>query len=367
MAFIFNNGIRGTLDYNPNDATLSNALAYYHLKELLKTAGWTHEASNDGTNVSNTSGNANDKVDSGTEFNNNQAYWFGSRPAIARGIGAPGNDIIGFRRFTGSTAWGIYYIPANTDGSKQAITVNGTTTTIPQWTTMKAVRGTLPDTAPGTSWMFTSATTRRYSFGADNAAPYGFFFVGHQASGILNTSSGNGGSFILFDHVEPDSMQPGDVTSAVITVANDSSVGPYWSGALNTATPADNAGGPVTYMRYGLTGSVWTQCPMLVLAHDLHPIYPGGAGLSQYSPLAEVGMPVLYGIGASYNGGSSRVSNNNNSGQPCGLKGRSYMLSWRGAGLPFGALLSKLSTGDRCVIGDLVVPWDGSTQVTFTS
>ncbi len=354
MSFIFNNGLGSTLDMS--FASISGSACVYHAKELLKLAGWTHDASSDGTNVSNTVGNANDQITTTAEMGTNNAWFVLFRPAIARGIGYPGNDGLIFRRGTSDTSWAVFYIPPNTDGSKQAKTANGTTSAVPTYTTTVVVKGTLPDTPQ--TWWGNSSANQRYHIGADSAAPYGFYIIRTLTDGQT------GGGWFLFDCVQPSSMDPADTSGVVISSASGTATTLHANGCICRYSAADNASGPLGYFRYGLTGSIWTQMPALAFCNHngtgFVNVVPAGV-VGQYSS-RELPLPFFYGIGD----GSARTSGAQNNGQPSGIKGKSYMLGWRAGAQPTGWMLKRKTAGDRAVFGDITVPWDGSTQVTWT-
>jgi hypothetical protein len=339
MAFIFNDGSGTTLDIAPATVAALN----YRFKELLKLAGWTHEASSDGTNVSNTSGNANDQIGSG-EFANNNAWIVLSQPAIPVGIGAPGNRQIILRRGTIDGNGMLVYVPPNTDGTKQAKTANGTTTAIPTYTTRVAIVGTLPDTVA--SWG--AVANVQFAIGADNAPPYNFYLGGW---GVSNGTP-NGRSLFL-DHLVPGTYDPLDIDPCVI-----------WQGTTgfkaSVLSVMDATASPAWYTRYGLTGQAFIQGAMLTYNTIASILVPAGVGRGQYGTLKEGPLRLYYGYGGESGGAAQQNT------QPSMIKGESSMFRWRMGGYPLGTLFTRVGAGDRCAVGDLIVPWDGSTVPAVT-
>lgn len=362
MAWIFNDGSGTTVDVN----AAALATHVYRLKELLKLAGWTHEASSDGTNVSNTSGNANDQIGSSGEMATNNAWFVLSQPAIAKGIGYPGNRQIIIRRGTSDANWLIAYVPPNTDGTKQAKTANGTTTAIPTFTTTQIQLGTLPDTAANWS----GVASKNWSFGADNAAPYGFFFVGWQTTGGPPDTGGH----FLFDFIVPGTGDPDDKDPCVIFApGNSGKLGATGTGAIAYLGGAQGATahGPFCYWRRGLTGEAYSNAALAVLgvwdqvATSFTPVLP--AGLSRDSQASgaynELPQRALYVAG----GEASGAANNGSAGKVGGIKGASYMVRWRSGAQPLGYMLTEFTTKDRCVYGDITLPHDGSTTIAMSA
>ena len=358
MAFIFADGSGTTLDIAPG----SPGKTIYRLKELLKTAGWTHEASSDGSNVSNTSGNANDQITADTEMDTANAWIVLSQPAIARGIGYPGNRQLILRRGTTTGLWLFSYVPAASDGTKQAKTANGTTAAIPTFTTSKIFHGTGPDT--GIVWCATSAS-RRFIMGADNAAPYGFYCFGYLAT-INQAQYTQVGGHLFMDFVQPSSMDPRDQDGAVVWASHDN-CGLQASGeqgGLGCPLASSNGAGPGFYVRKNLTGETWVYGGALAYAltngsGTLMLAVPGGIGRSPYgTDLVDPQLPFIYASGAE-NAAGAAIADSGNS--PACIKGDSYMLGWRMGAYPLGFLLKRHTAGDRAVIGELTVPWDGST------
>jgi hypothetical protein len=343
MAFIFNDGSGSTLDMV---AATAFGSAVYRLKELLKLAGWVHEASSDGTNVSNTSGNANDQIGSAAEMRTANAWFVLSQPAIASGIGSPGNRQIIIRQGSGGTVYLIVYVPPNTDGTKQAKTANGTTTAIPTYATSQPICGTLPDNA--SNWNSSSVASNNFVIGADNAPPYGWYF----ASFTTAAGDASNASPLWMDFMVPGSYDVADLDPCVIGCVHPSN---GWLESI-VGSP-DTVSSPSFYQRYGLAGSTFVQGCMLSYRSGSSVVVPAMLGRGQFSPLKESQLPLFYAYAALGNGPNN---------QAAGLKGMSYMLRWRNGGYPLGTLLTRVAAGDRAVIGDVEVPWDGSTQLVRT-
>lgn len=356
MAFISDDGTGTTL----NITAANTSTLWYRLMKLIETAGWVHQASSNGTSVTNTPGNGNNIITSATEMNKNNAWYVYAQPAIARGIGYPGNRQIIVRRGASDTTWLLAYVPANTDGTKQAQTAAGTTTAIPTYATTQIQVGTLPDTT--TSW--SGHTSRHSSMAADNAAPYGFYFVNWQdGGGPVDT-----GTSILFDFVEPGTYDPLDIDPCVIYATTSFSLTQSSNSSCLGNVQDAAAHGPRTYHRRGYSDETYTTCALAAYAVNdgstLVVAVPAAIGRGLYTPAREIPLPAYYMTGGQ-NGGTPAGAVN---GQVCAVKGKSYMLTWRMGGYPIGTLITHRTPGDRCVYGDVTLPHpDNSIIPTVTA
>jgi hypothetical protein len=360
MAWIFNDGSGSTVD----QSAANFAAHVYRLKSLLKAVGWTHVASSDGTNVSNTFGNGNDQIGSAAEMANNNAWYVLAQPAIARGIGYPGNRQIIIRRGTADANWLIAYVPPNTDGSRQAIAVNGTTAAIPTFGTTQIQVGTLPDTTA--SW--SGVSSKNWSIGAEDAAPYCFYFVGYQVSG----GAPDTGGILFLDAIEPGTGEPDDLDPCVIyAVGSGGSLDSTGTTGLSSVTGAktDASHGPFCYWRRGLAGETFGNVALGILAvwnqptSSRHAVLPGGLGRTPGgSSYDETPLRPLWVAGGENAGNAS----GDMLGLVCGIKGASHMLRWRSGAQPFGFMLTEHTAKDRCVYGDVTLPHDGSTTIAVT-
>jgi hypothetical protein len=333
VTFIFNDGTGSTV----NITTGSFSALMFRLKELLKTAGWVHEASSDGTNVSNTTGNANDQI-TGTEFTTNNAWWVGADPNGRTWI---------FRRGASDGSWMVVYVPLDAAGAKQVKTANGTTAAVPTYTTQQVMVGTLPNTTA--AWA--TGAGNRWALAADNQAPYGTYMVGWSAAGAPNTA---GGIWIV-DPLARGTYKSNDADPYVFHVRTSSG-----SGLLQAGIATDTTG-PLAYYRKGLTGEAWLTHQGMVLAmlqggSTLAVAAPADFGLNPYNPREEDCIPIVYGRRAGVTGTVQ---------QAAGFKGHSSLMRWRSCNYPTGFLLKRKVANDRIVIGDVTLPWD--TTVTAIS
>lgn len=358
MAWIFNDGTGTTV----NITGASTAALVFRLKALLKLAGWVIQASSDGTNVSNTPGNANDQITTDTEMGTNHAWFVIAQPAIPRGIGYPGNRQIIIRRGTSDTTWLIAYVPANTDGTIQASTANGTTAAIPTYATTQIQVGTLPDTTA--TW--SGHTSRRITIAAENAAPYCWFFLTWPTGG----GAPDAGALLLFDVVKPGTYDPLDIDPAVLYMTENSGVSLTQTGGatcLGSSSSSGTSHGPKAYVRRGMSGETYTVHGLAAYAvqdgSTLVVAVPAGVGRNVYGSAKELPLPAYYITG----GITSGTAGGDVGGQPASVKGESYLMSWRMGGYPIGTMLTRHTPGDRCVYGDVTLPHDGSTVLTVTA
>lgn len=351
MAYLFNNG-SSTLMLT----VASGGAVIYELKELLKAAGWEVQASSDGTNVSNTAGNANDQITSVAEMNTNNAWFVIKQPDQRGGHGRGGRQFI-FRRGTAENNWLIAYVPRQSDsagGGAQAPTATGNTTAIPTFTTTHALVGTLPDTATG---FFSGASSRRWQLCAQDTDPYGFYLLG-WATGTPGTGGVISAGVLVFDPLEPGTFDEDDQDPYAIYCVNSSATGtPFaYNGSLtqNPAAPNTTLGlTPAAYYRKGLAREGFYPHAALPLQSSAPSIY----GLNPIQPLRELSLPVIY---ARRNTGAGTT-------EGAQIKGQSMFMRWKSAGLPTGARFSRGGVlNNRIVVGDVTLPWDPSVHPSWS-
>jgi hypothetical protein len=206
--------------------------------------------------------------------------------------------------------------------------------------------GTLPDNV--SNWNSSGVASNTFMIGADNAPPYGFYCATFTTAGGDHSNA----SPFFMDFMIPGSYDQADLDPCVVACVHPSN---GWFGSILGGF--DAASSPSFYQRYGLAGSTWVQGMMLSYqGWTSTMVVPANLGRSQYPPLKSSKLPLIY----AYPG----ISNANS--QASGIKGESYMFRWREAGYPPGTLLTRVTPGDRCVMGDLEIPWDGSTQINWT-
>jgi hypothetical protein len=328
VAWIFNDGA-STVNLT---ASVVGTLVY-RLKELWKAAGGIIQASSDGTNVSNTPGNANDQITSAAEMANNNAWFV---------LLDPSNRQFIFRRGT-SDIWLIVYVPATVAGAAQAPTAAGTTAAVPTFTAQQALLGTLPNTAA--TWG--APGTRHYMIGARTDAPYGVFMVGWDSNGLSQPP------FFMFDPLDAGTQDEDDLDRCIVH-------------ASATASPLEyqQFGGAVAsrgYSRRGLTGETFGFFAALYYMYarggstDLR-VVPRAMGPNPYNAYKEDPLPLIYcRVGGEW-AGSGPFSWS-------GYKGQSSIVKWKSSGFVTGHRLQRVVAKDRIIVGDLTFPCDPTADV----
>jgi hypothetical protein len=349
-----------------NIASSTQTNAVYRLYSLLVAAGWVHQASADGSTVSNTPGNGNTKIVSSGAMGNSNSWFVLAQPAIANGIGYPGHSQILVAHGTTQALWLVALIPPNTDGTIQASSGNGTATVPPTYTTAVEQIGTLPNTK--SNW----ANTGTYSFtiGAMNVPPYNFHMYSWGSTG--DPISAGGG--ILFDNIIPGSGTVGDNYPAILICENNAETAWIPGSALTSISPTfanNSVNGGRTYV--GFNQSYVASCPVALarLVIDATTaainVVPNGLGLDPIS-WKEAFLPaywVIGGWGGNYGHLATPLGTGTNKYFPYAIKGASSSLHWQNAMWTPGSMQSKQFTKDVVAMGSLWFPHDGSTQLAL--
>lgn len=353
------NGLFGPGTTTCNMLPVTAAEAVFRLKELLKSAGWTIQASSDGTNFSNTAGNTNDQITSSTEMGNLNAWFVIKQPAIGSGTGAPGHRQLAFRKSSATEgSWTVTYIPLNsTNTAAQAPTVAGTATALPTYTSVYDVCGTYPSTA-GT-WFSTTANTYRTSIAADNAAPYGFYMFSYLVS---SGSAATAGGCLIFDpltsydasDVDPYAFYCPSPTNGILDVSSSSAT------AASVMPTTHNRSAPAKLLYKSTLYEAWRNVSMLVYcSHDSSSTaglinFPNASSTNPHTAEDDL-LPVPYGRPAS---NTSTVFT-----PPNGFMGISTLLKYAGVSRSTGSPLTVSTTRDYISVVDVVFPWDGSVPL----
>lgn len=334
---------------HPNSAGVTVAAgeqAYLLMLALEASGVWEHAASSDGTNVSNTVGNANRQITSVAEMNTNHAWWdYRQKTTNFGSWGRKGGRHIICRRGTTATSWLIVYVPLDTNEAEQTATAAGTTTTIPVYTTRFALVGTLPDT---TAAFFTSSANARAVIGVQDIAPGGFF------SGAWSNDGNTIGSCLFFDPLAPDTVDPEDEDPYVLAAFTTNA----W---LETGLSVP-AGGPQCYWRKGLTGELFTSigaggiyikragAEVRVLPRDI-----GRGPIGKF----ERTVPLHYMHGQT--DGADVYS------RCVQYKGDSTIYRWKMGAYVNGVRRSVYKDNDHVVLGDCLVPWNPSITPVWST
>lgn len=305
----------------------TGATAMYQLKERLKSAGWTVQASSDGT-THNSSG---DQISSGVSgaggFANNSAWVRLRSPA-----GAGGAEFV-IQRGTVNANWRLKYsVTAGFSGGSPSAT------RVPSASDEVLIWGAGTDASPTYATLLGTDSFYRWNVAADDAAPYGFWAGAFPTGGGVPT-----GAFVY----EPLSgLEPTDAGKYAIYLSG-SGQNPFFVGQLSneSVAAASNTMWSSTPSTAPLS-SDWRACPALVLGmYNSVDIVPSGLPTNPLSSKDEV-FPIVYARRAALS--------------PAFYKGVGTLMKWCGTTRTTGDTLSVSSSRDRIVYRDVSLPWDGS-------
>jgi len=304
--------------FRKNIGLVTGAGALFNLKELLKTAGWTVKSSGDGLSLFSSSSDILTTASSGAGGLGNANAWF--RIQMPSYLGVTREMLLQMSGISNVSTLTYSYSAGYTGGSPSA-------TVIPTATDSQNIRGTFTG--------FLSDNSYHVNMGADNAAPYGFFLAIISDG---NPGSAPGGGIVL-DAIMANTGSPNDPDPFVWTVpgTNGFSIG-----------NVSSASGGGAWFGKGTPAEAWSACNPLGVGNPSagNFMFPNLLGINPHSMDEEVG-PVIYG-------------HNTTTSEPIGIKGVGYVMMWHGMRKQSGQLLSYLSTGDRIVISDVNLPWDGT-------
>lgn len=334
-----------------NQTPVSNADAMLMFKTLLKSAGWTCTNSSDGL-THNASGDQITTNTSGAGGMNNPNAWF---VLIAPGaVDGYTRQLLFFRDNSSSTLtnptnyWIQYSISAGFTG--------GGATTPPTASDAANILGTSTTGSP----LFTNGSTFRWQILADSATPYTFAAFAYPIGG------GNATTFMMSDRMAAGSFpsQDNDPYVWFMSGYNTNHCMPFNASGTNTQLSTDvgftqssfsaSQGVPSSWLKYGLSGQVFTPTPSLTLSQfNSNPNYsvaPFGAGSNPHSGNDDL-FPLLYGRVAA-------------AGGVCGYKGTSSLMQWCGAQRATADTVTVSTSSDHIVVnGAVVLPWNGTNPL----
>lgn len=309
----------------PFDKVWQAAEVAFHLKELLKTVGWVHQASGDGLALfSTTPGNVNDVLTTfvaGANGLNNPLAWFVlQHPASSRRLSFQFQGVV-------TPYWRIKYsLSAGFTGGTPSATQT------PSAVDEKFLMGSGTDAAPNFEpWLyFSSPDGVICHMAADNAAPYGFYMVGYEVN--QGTSSPLFGA--VFDPL-------------VDTVAGD--LDPYAFYFTNNQGNTPFREDPYSY---GEAMHAWMDLgkPHAAWLSFVTPRNPPSTGVGPFNFVNNKidRTPMYYLRSGSFAPAAS------------GWKGRSTMMHWVGQEFRCGQTLQVVTPRDAIVVGWVMLPWNGT-------
>jgi hypothetical protein len=202
-----------------------------------------------------------------------------------------------------------------------------------------------PDTIPGglaadvvvyvtATAIFSTNANTRVQMGADDAAGYGFWMLSHT-SGQPTTKSLQ----IFLDPLEAGSYPAADTEPWIFSIVNSTNAWDTTSLSYNTALPTAT-------FHCGYLGASGTPANCLPIQADAMASVPYYLGTNCFTGLDETSK--------------LRWCRSSAYGAPRGVKGNSTLMRWTGMRRSMGSTMSLYSIRDRYVIGDILLPWDGS-------
>lgn len=343
-------GTNASINLNPNNA----GEVIWYLKQTLKQAGWTVTMSGDGTSGSSSGTNYSTTGDIFTAISSaktgsggmcNAGAWFVIRqPASTRGA----QRQIMFKVGASSSAWNVYY--SYTSGFSGSITTGATVPSASDSVTINSA-----------GYIFAGAfasgavsNTYRVNMGADNAAPYGFWCTwfpygttGTTVTGALvfdplldGTYDSNDADPYVF-YFPYNSVTPASLPTGIFTNATGYGVGVETTGGVMSLYKDKTA---------SITTAL-TNTPGLYIVTGATTAVPAGMVANVYSNKDEI-FPIMY---ARRSALSTQV----------GFKGMGTLMKWCGTQRNTGDTLSVASSGakDRIVMGQISLPWNGTTPL----
>jgi hypothetical protein len=346
MTWQFTDGVNPTININPSTAVE----VIWRLKQMLKAMGGIVAGSGDGLSAYSLGTypytshadvfTAGTPYGTGANAMNNSQAWFVLK--------LPSGRMLAYQRGSGgSTYWRIVYLPLTTDLSPVPQTLAAGSSTVMALPSggsaaVNYIKGTAAS-GTGTTY-FGGDGTYRMNMAYDDST-YAFY-VACWLAGTALTETANGAFF--YDPLVAGSYPSEDVDPVMLYC-------PDYSGAASNApwrTVTLSAEGtnycPRAYLRRGMTGEGFVIVSAMMYANSSGTaIVPLGAGSNPHN-FKEDGLPVVYARRAG-------------AGIPGGYKGVSSFIRWLAASRGTGIAMNLSTSKDRIVVGDVSLPWDGST------
>jgi len=303
-------------------ATLNACDQFYYFKQTLKQAGWTVTKSSDGTTV-NASGDRITGYATGSAGLNNSGAWYVLQ---APGAVAGATRQICVQRYTVAYSFTVTY-------SYSAGFTGGSATVAP----------TATDSQTMAACSFSSSATYRFSIGADNASPYGFYMF------AFPTGGGNPYSCLIMDPLAAGTYNSSDVDPYILYSPGFSIGVGQSSPLLYTGITAETAA-PYSFYKKGLSGEGFVLTPGQKYTSLIRTVIPGALGANPYSSKDNI-FPIAYLRRSAF-------------AAPNGWKGIGTFMKWIGTSRTTGDTLSISATGakDYIVVSPgVALPWNGST------
>lgn len=311
-----------TLLFTVNQSPLNGADTMFRFKTAIKAAGATIVNSSDGTTY-NASGDQITTFSTGAGGLANTNAWFTFR--------LPDGRQFNVQRTTANTIYRIKY-------SKSAGFTGGTpgATRVPSATDEGVLYGSGTDASPTGQVFFGTDASYYTQIMCNNASPYEFYFICYPIGGSTTNLV-----VFLFDPLNnTDSL---DTDPTVSYVAGTALSNVLQLGSLSSSS------GPLGWLKLGMVGASYVRIPALYYTSSGGgQTCPSNMPSNPHSGLDDE-LPMPYGRSTSM-------------GAPVGWKGVSRLMRWRGLDRAVGSTIDLApGTKNRLVIGNVSLPWDGTT------
>ncbi|HVI42067.1 MAG TPA: hypothetical protein VM577_15555, partial [Anaerovoracaceae bacterium] len=317
--------IMTSLVFTANVSNITGGATWWHLKELLKTAGWTVKSSGDGISAFSSSTDILSQASTGANGMDNSNAWFRiQQPSLSTPYGPAQaiNREFTFQRTASSSGVIIKYsYSAKFTGGSPSATVTPTATDQQQVANQN---------------VWASDTFFHINLGAQTSDGYGFWMA-PILNGNTNTNNSGG---MVFDSMVPGTYPTDDTDPYVIWVETQSS-GSFNASKLSSQGPGFAWFGKGTTLEtFGFVAcTTWESS-------GGNALYPNGAGVDPWSLKDQI-APILW------------CKNFTNTGLAA-IKGVGTLMMWNGTQKQSGQLMSLNSAGDRIAITDVNFPWNNT-------
>lgn len=311
-----------TWAFTTNQTPATGPITVYTFISRLITAGFTKVKDSDGTTYSS-SGAQVTGGGTGTNGLGNNSAWVNLRwPSGTR-------ELV-IQRGTSDLLWRITYSPTAFSTGSPAATV------VPSSANSSIIMGGGTDGSPTFATWFSSNGGYRFHAGADNASPYGFFFVTYPTGG------GNPNGGLVFDPLTGTPAEDTDPCVFHIGMAGSSA---FLSGSVAATTSSSTTSRCCGWLAYGLGGAGFVTIPAASLTVGGSTAVPNGLPSNPHNGKDD-GVAIFF-------------ARNSGLTSPTGYKGASSVMKWNGTSR---STPNTFASKTRICLGDVSLPWDGSTD-----
>lgn len=310
-----------TWSFTTNQSPATGPAAVITVVNRLVTAGWTKVRDSDGTTYSSIGAQVVSGASGAGGLGNNNAFVNLRSPTGTR-------EIV-IQRGSSDTLWRITASPTAFNSGSPSATV------VPSSANSGLLFGGGTDGTPTFSGWLTTNGTYRLQVGADNAAPYGFFFFTYTIGG------GNPNGGLVLDPLTGVPAEDGDPVVWHVGVTGSSA---FLNGSVSSTTTSTTSSRCCGWIAYGLGGSFLT-IPGATQQAGGTTVVPNGLPSNPHNAKDD-GVAIMFARGSSL-------------ASPNGYKGASTVMKWNGSSR---STPNTFASKSRIVAGDVSLPWDGSTD-----